>query len=131
MHLGFRPFLPILAAAAVAAVLILPCAGMPASPAQDAQADQPSEEEASRKDLLKRLDALEGKLPQELARKLIVISMKIATGWCSPHLAEEFEAEIDRLSERQRRRFEKEWKAVREHAAWPTVSARKQASQKK
>jgi len=127
--------LPKLAAAAIAAALILPCAAMPVSPAQDAQqgaeADQPSEEEASRKDLLKQLDALEGKLPQELARKLVVISMKIATGWCSPHLAQEFEAEVDKLPERQRRRFEKEWKAVREHPAWPTVSAREQTSQKK
>jgi hypothetical protein len=84
--------------------------------AQEAKAPGPEE---SKKELLKRMEALEENLPNGLARKLISISMKVATGWCSPYLAREFEAEIQKLPERERRRFDKEWKLVREHDAWP------------
>ena len=74
---------------------------------------------ASKKELLQRMKELEAKLPSELRRKLIIISMKLATGWCSPCPAREFEDKIDKLSAQERKKFEKEWKLVREHEAWP------------
>ncbi len=95
--------------------------------AKDPEPAKTAADEASKKDLLKRMEALEAKLPRELARKLIIISMKIATGWCSPYPAKEFETEIGKLSEQERKGFEDEWKAVREHEAWPTVIVSKQA----
>ena len=39
----------------------------------------------------------------------------------------EFETELGKLPEQERKDFEKEWKAVREHEAWPTVIVNKQA----
>jgi hypothetical protein len=81
---------------------------------------------SARRNLLKHTKTLELKLPGELSRQLIIISMKIATGWCSPYLAKEFEAEVSKLPDQQRKGFEKEWKAVREHEAWPTVIVSKQ-----
>ncbi len=98
---------------------------LPACSWQDAEQPDAADSEA-KKDLLKRMDTLETKLPPDLARKLIVISMKIATGWCSPHLTKEFAADIDKLTDEERKPFEKEWKAVREHRAWPCVIAAKQ-----
>jgi hypothetical protein len=73
----------------------------------------------SKKDLLKRMERLEAMLPPELARKLIVLSMKIATGWCSPSEAREFAGEIDKLPAGERKKFEEEWKLVQDHEAWP------------
>jgi hypothetical protein len=49
----------------------------------------------------------------------MVIHMKLVTGWCSPHLAVEFEKAVDKLPAGDRKDFEKEWKPVREHEAWP------------
>jgi hypothetical protein len=69
------------------------------------------------------MDKLEVKLPPELKRKLIIISMKLATGWCSPYLAVEFEEEIEKLSAGKRKQFEPEWKEVREHQSWPRMPA--------
>jgi hypothetical protein len=104
---------------------VLPClAGIRCGRIQPAE---PPDPEASKKDLFRLMDALEAKLPRELARSLIVIRMKIATGWCSPYQAKEFEGEVEKLSERERKHFEKEWKLVREHDAWPCVAARKQS----
>jgi hypothetical protein len=88
-----------------------------------AQEDERAAPDDSKKELLRRIEALEPKLPNELARKLVTISMKIATGWCSPYLAKEFEAEVDKIRPGERRRFEKEWKLVREHEAWPGRAA--------
>jgi hypothetical protein len=84
------------------------------------------ESAASKKELFERIKALQEKLPLELKRKLIVISMKLATGWCSPYQAQEFEAEIDKLPAEERKEFEKEWKRVREHEAWPHLPAGKE-----
>jgi hypothetical protein len=108
------------------AVLALPCGAVPASTAKDPEPTKAADDQASKKDLLKQMKALEAKLPRELARQLIV-SMKIATGWCSPYLAKEFETEVSNLPDQERKGFEKEWKAVREHEAWPTVIVSKQA----
>lgn len=82
----------------------------------------------SKKELLKRMERLEAKLPPELARKLIVLSMKTATGWCSPYAAREFEDEIEKLPAGVRKKFEKEWKLVREHEAWPRLPPPKKAA---
>lgn len=92
--------------------------------AQQAQPIETVELDAGRKELLQRIAQLQRRLPGELERKLIIISMKIATGWCSPHYAKEFEDEVNKLSPGQRRRFENEWKLVREHEAWPTVAVK-------
>jgi|GEM_PF-1132413 len=78
---------------------------------------------AERKDLLKRIDDLQRKIPKELERKLLIISMKLQTGWCSPVYAREFEDEVNKLPPGERRRFEKEWKLVRGHPEWPTVAS--------
>jgi hypothetical protein len=64
---------------------------------------------------------LQIKLPRDLARKLIVISMKLATGYCSPYAARELEEAIDAVPDRERKAFEKEWKMVREHKHWPRM----------
>lgn len=82
---------------------------------------------ASKKELLQHMKKLEERLPSELRRKLIVISMKLATGWCSPYAAREFEDEIDKLPAQERKTFEKEWKLVREHEAWPRLPPGKKA----
>ncbi len=99
------------------------CAAVPGDDSHGAQQAESAGQEASRKELLARIDALEQKLPKELSRKLIVISMKISTGWCSPYLTKEFEDELNKLPRGERRRFEKQWKLVREHEAWPTLPA--------
>lgn len=77
--------------------------------------------QARRKELLKLIDQLEVKLPRDLARKLIVISMKLATGYCSPYAAQELEEAIEALPESTRKIFEKEWQTVRQHAHWPRM----------
>ena len=83
------------------------------------QAKELQEAQARKKDLLKLMEKLEDKLPAELARKLIIISMKLSTGYCSPLSAQELEEEIDKLPEKDRKKFEKEWKLVHEHKEWP------------
>lgn len=65
------------------------------------------------------MDKLESKLPSDLARKLIVISIKLSTGYCSPLPAKELEDEINKLPENDARKFQEEWKRVREHPEWP------------
>jgi hypothetical protein len=77
--------------------------------------------QARRKELLKLIDQLEVKLPRDLARKLIVISMQLATGYCSPYAAQELEEAIEALPESTRKIFEKEWQTVRQHAHWPRM----------
>jgi hypothetical protein len=84
------------------------------------------ESAARKKELFQRMKTLEEKLPLELRRKLIIISMKLATGWCSPYQAREFEIEIDKLPAEERKKFEKEWERVREHEAWPRLPAGKE-----
>jgi hypothetical protein len=86
------------------------------SKADDSDAGSPA-----RKELLKLIDQLEVKLPRDLARKLIVISMKLATGYCSPYDAKEFEEAIESIPDRDRKVFGKEWKLVREHRHWPRI----------
>jgi len=75
---------------------------------------------AKRKELVKLMEKLEEKLPPELARRLIIISMKLSTGFCSPQETREFTAEIEKLPENERKKFEKEWKEVREHPEYPS-----------
>jgi hypothetical protein len=116
-----------LAITVVLPILALPCRAVPQSEAGDSKQATAGRRPAGKADLLQRIEALEAKLPPELARQLIIISMKIATGWCSPHLAEAFETEVGKLPERERKGFEAEWKAVREHDFWPTVIVRKQS----
>lgn len=117
----------VLAALGLLTALALPCVADSTSAAKDQEPAKAADVETSKKDLLKKMSALEAKLPKELARQLIIISMKIATGWCSPYPVKEFETELGKLPEQERKDFEKEWKAVREHEAWPTVIANKQA----
>lgn len=93
-----------------------------AKAAPEAKPIETVELDAGRKELLQRMDDLQRKLPKELQRKLLIISMKLSTGWCSPHYAKEFEDDVNKLSPGQRRRFEKQWKLVREHPEWPTAA---------
>lgn len=74
---------------------------------------------AKRKDLIKLMEKLEEKLPPELARRAIIISMKLSTGFCSPQETKDFTADIENLPEGERKKFEKEWKQVREHPEYP------------
>lgn len=106
---------------------MLPHSSAPAAAAEKSEPATAADVETSKKDLLKKMSALEAKLPRELARQLIIISMNIATGWCSPYRVKEFETELGKLTEQERKDFEKEWKAVREHEAWPTMIVNKQA----
>jgi hypothetical protein len=78
----------------------------------------------ARKELLSLIGQLEVKLPRDLARKLIVISMKLATGYCSPYPVKELEEAIEALPGREQKLFEKEWKMVREHKHWPCMPRR-------
>jgi hypothetical protein len=80
----------------------------------------------ARQELLRLIDQLEVKLPRDLARKLIVISMKLATGYCSPYAAKEFEEAIEAIPDRDQKTFEKEWKMVREHKHWPRMPGREE-----
>ena len=75
---------------------------------------------AKRKELVKLMEKLEEKLPPELARRLIIISMKLSTGFCSPQETREFTDDIEKLPESERKKFEKEWKEVREHPEYPS-----------
>ena len=84
------------------------------------------EDAAGKKQLFALMDKLELKLPSELKRKLIIISMKLATGWCSPYLAVEFEEEIGKLSAAERQQLEPEWREVRDHKVWPRMPRLKQ-----
>jgi hypothetical protein len=117
----------VLAALVLLTALALPRVADSTSAAKDQEPAKAADVETSKKDLLRKMNALEAKLPRELARQLVIISIKIATGWCSPYLAKEFETELGKLPEQERKDFEKEWKAVREHEAWPTVIVNKQA----
>ena len=76
---------------------------------------------ASKRELLAIMDKLEPKLPAELRRKLIVISMKLATGWCSPYLTVELEQEIEKLTVEEKKGLEPEWSEVKKHKAWPRM----------
>lgn len=123
----------------LALCIALPAAAKPADalPAQKQQEASPANAKAApeakpietveltagRKELLQRIDELQRKIPKELERKLLIISMKLQTGWCSPIYAKEFEDEVNKLSPGERRRFEKEWKLVRENPEWPTVAS--------
>jgi hypothetical protein len=97
------------------------------APAQSSDADHKSsqsepaavDEAADKEELIALIHKLQGELPDELERKLIVISLKLATGWCSPHLAVEFEKDLNKLPAKDRDDFEREWKLVREHPLWP------------
>jgi hypothetical protein len=75
----------------------------------------------ARKELLRLIDELEAKLPRDLARKLIVISMKLSTGYCSPYATRDFEEAVDSLPTAETRGFASEWKKVREHKQWPRM----------
>ena len=75
----------------------------------------------ARKELLRLIDELEVRLPRELARELILISMKLSTGYCSPYAAREFEEAVASLSATEIRAFAAEWKKVREHKHWPRM----------
>jgi hypothetical protein len=107
----------LLAVTILAALPGIPRLKDPAAAAQHGSSEE--ELNLSKKELLKRLERLQAKLPPELARKLIVLSMKIATGWCSPSEAQELAGEIDKLPPGERKKFEKEWGLVQEHEAWP------------
>lgn len=98
-----------------------PAPGVPASRSdqvQDAELDPRSQ---VRKELLRLMEELEVKLPRELARMLIVLSMKLSTGYCSPYAAKEFEEALAALPTGEIRPFEAEWKKVREHKHWPRL----------
>jgi hypothetical protein len=92
----------------------------PSSAANDSDPGSPA-----RKELLRLIGQFQVKLPRDLARKLIVISMKLATGYCSLYAAKELEEAIDAVPDRERKAFEKEWKMVREHKHWPRMPDRK------
>jgi len=74
---------------------------------------------AKRKELVKLMEKLEEKLPPELARRLMIISMKLSTGFCSPQETRDFTADVENLPESDRKKFGKEWKQVREHPEYP------------
>ncbi len=94
-------------------------------------ADATEEIPETKKELLRLIAALRPKLPPELSRRLAVISMKIATGWCDPHLTAEFEQDLNARPDNERRRFEAEWKRVRAHEAWPRLKEEKPARESK
>ena len=95
-------------------------AGLPAiSQQKPADTKELQEARARKKELLKLMDKLEVKLPPELARKLIIISMKVSTGYCSPTATRELAEAIGQLPGKDRKKFEKEWEQVREHPEWP------------
>lgn len=109
------------------------CAPPPADPFpgqapktdQTASAGQTEEIPESKRELLRLINNLKPKLPPELSRRLAVISMKIATRWCSPYLAADFERDVNARPAGERQRFEKEWKLVRAHEAWPCLKEKK------
>jgi len=74
---------------------------------------------AKRKELVKLMEKLEEKLPPELARRLMIFSMKLSTGFCSPQETRDFTADVENLPESDRKKFGKEWKQVREHPEYP------------
>lgn len=90
-------------------------------------ADDTEEIPQNKQELLRLIAALRPKLPPELSRRLAVIAMKIATGWCDPHLTAEFEQDLNARPGGERRRFEAEWKRVRAHEAWPRLKEDKPA----
>lgn len=49
----------------------------------------------ARKELLRLIDELEARLPRDLARTLIVIPMKLSTGYCSPYATRDFEEAVE------------------------------------
>lgn len=92
-----------------------------ALPQVSPQAADTGPRSSARKELLRLIDQLEPKLPRDVARKLIVVSIKLATGYCSPYAAREVEEAIEALPESTRKGFEPQWKAVRTHKCWPRM----------
>ena len=84
-----------------------------------------------KKELLRRMEELESKLPPELARKLMILSMRIASGYCSPYPVRDFEDDLAAVDPSVAKSFEAEWKRVKEHPLWPsTAEIRKQSPPK-
>ena len=85
---------------------------------------------ARKRELMTLVDQLKNKLPQDLQRCLLIISMKIYTGYCSPHTVREFEDAVNALPAHELASFENEWKRLREHPEWPDTSKLRQSSPK-
>jgi hypothetical protein len=111
-------------------------AGLSLAPAvaQDKKADSnvtADEVKKQKRELLRRMEELEAKLPSGLARKVMILSMRIASGYCSPYAVRDFEDELAAVDPAAAKLFEAEWKRVKEHPLWPsTAELRKPAPPK-
>ncbi len=85
---------------------------------------------ARKRELMKLVDELEGKLPKDLQRRLMIISMKIYTGYCSPRIIKEFEDAVNALPEHELKRFKNEWRRMCEHSEWPDTGMLRKPSPK-
>ena len=94
---------------------------LPSVSAADAGTSAPAPAEEQRAELLERIEDLQRRVPKDLRTDLMIISMKLSTGYCSPYRVQEFEDALDALPESKQRRFSKELAAVQSHPMWPSV----------
>ncbi|MGH9628956.1 MAG: hypothetical protein ACRD7E_11580 [Bryobacteraceae bacterium] len=93
------------------------------APTEDTQTEEtPKDTREQQKDeLLDRIAKLQDKVPDELQTSLALISMKLATGYCSPYRVDRFEKRLAGLDHGEREKFAEEWKLVKEHPLWPSI----------
>jgi hypothetical protein len=77
--------------------------------------------EEQREQLQEKIEKLQRRVPKDLQTDLAIISMKIATGYCSPYRVQEFEEALAALPKGKQRRFEKELADVQAHPLWPSL----------
>ena len=104
----------------IRAVLCFSLLLLPVSVAAEETAEQiPIEQQ--REELQDRIEKLQRRIPKDLQTHLAIISMKLATGYCSPYRVQEFEDELTALPKGKQRRFAKELAAVQSHPLWPSL----------
>ena len=77
--------------------------------------------EQQRDELQERIEKLQRRIPKDLQTDLAIISMKLATGYCSPYRVQEFEDELAALPKGKQRRFAKELTELQSHPLWPSL----------
>jgi hypothetical protein len=77
--------------------------------------------EQQRAELLEQIEDLQRRIPKDLRTDLAIISMKLATGYCSPYRVREFEDALSALPKGKQGRFAKELTKVQSNPLWPSL----------
>lgn len=77
--------------------------------------------EDQKAELLEHIEDLQRDIPKSLRTELMIISMKLATGYCSPYRVQRFEENLAKLDAGEKRKFAEELETVRAHPLWPSM----------